>query len=87
MTNPTVPTLYTNVLHADVKISKHVLIGSGSIILPGVTLYEGVAIGALSLVSNDCESFYIYSGNPLKKILKRSNNVLELETEFFKSLK
>ena len=53
MTNPTIPTEFTNVQHAAVAIGRHVIIGAGSIILPGVTLEEGVAVGALSLVKED----------------------------------
>lgn len=50
MTNPMVPSQYTNVTHAPVMLGKHVIVGSGAVILPGVTLEDGVAIGALSLV-------------------------------------
>ncbi|ELM3753263.1 hypothetical protein RYR31_004498, partial [Aeromonas dhakensis] len=39
MTNPMVPSEYTNVKHADVKLEKHVVIGSGSLLLPGITLH------------------------------------------------
>ena len=51
MTNPTVPSEFTNVHHAEVNIGRHVIkIGAGSIVLPGVTLEEGVAVGVLSLI-------------------------------------
>lgn len=82
MSNPMVPIEYTNVTHADVNICKHVLIGSGSIILPGVTIRIGAVIGALSLVNKDCEEFFIYRGNPAKKIIERSRELLNLEKEF-----
>src|SRR6266702_1870267 len=48
MTNPMVPVQFTGVTHADVSIGKHTIIGSGSVVLPGIILEEGVAIGALS---------------------------------------
>jgi galactoside O-acetyltransferase len=86
MTNPTVPSIFTGVIHADVLICRHVLVGSGSIILPGVTLKEGAAVGALSLVNKDCEAFYIYKGNPAKKVVKRSRELLKLEKVFLKTL-
>jgi dTDP-4-amino-4,6-dideoxy-D-glucose acyltransferase len=85
MTNPTVSEEFTNVHHADVKIGKHVIIGAGSIILPGVTLEEGVAIGALSLVKKDCQSFGIYMGSPAKRICNRKRDLLGLETKFIGS--
>lgn len=82
MTGPMVPAAYTNVDHADVILCKHVIIGSGSVVLPGVTLKEGAAVGALSMVNRDCEEFCIYKGNPAKIIAKRSRRLLELEAEF-----
>nr|WP_309741743.1 acyltransferase [Chamaesiphon sp. OTE_20_metabat_361] len=85
MSNPTIPTEFTNVTHADVIVGKHVIIGSGSIILPGVIICEGAAIGALSLVKKDCEAFTTYAGYPLKRIGERSNNLLEVEKLFLKS--
>ena len=86
MSNPTVPDQYTNVTHADVLICKHVLIGSGSIILPGVILHEGAVVGALSLVNKDCDEFFIYKGNPAKKIIERNRELLKLEKEFLQKL-
>ena len=81
LTNPTVPVKYTNVTHGPVILLKHVLVGSGSIILPNVTLEEGAAVGALSLVNRDCEAFKIYSGVPAKYIKERNRNLLVLEKE------
>jgi len=82
MTNPTLPNEYTGVTHADVFLNKHVIVGSGSIVLPGIILEEGVAIGALSMVTNDCTAFGIYAGNPARRIKERKRNVLELEKQF-----
>lgn len=82
MTGPTLPSAFTNVRHADVFIGKHVVVGSGSVILPGVTLEEGVAIGALSLVHKRCEAFGIYAGNPARRIKERKRDLLELEQRF-----
>jgi acetyltransferase-like isoleucine patch superfamily enzyme len=84
MTNPTIPVEFTNVTHGDVFIGKHGIIGSGSIILPGVVLEEGVAIGALSLVNKNCQSFTIYAGSPLKRIGPRKQDLLEIEKSFLK---
>jgi len=87
MTNPTIPTEFTNVHHADVKIGRHVIIGAGSIILPGVTLEEGVAVGALSLVKKDCQAFGIYMGTPAKRIAERKRDLLGLEQKLMDSKK
>jgi len=82
MTNPTVPSKYTGVTHADVILGKHVIVGSGSVILPGVTLQDGVAIGSLSLVNKSCTAFGIYAGNPARRIKERSRHLLTLEATF-----
>lgn len=79
MTNPMIPKEYTNVDHADVIIGRHVIIGSGSVVLPGVILGDGVAIGALSLVNKSCDSFGIYSGIPAKRVKDRKRDLLALE--------
>ena len=86
MTNPTLPEEFTQVHNADVKIGRHVIVGAGSIILPGVVLEEGVAIGALSLVKKDCQAFGIYMGTPAKRISNRKRDLLELETKFINSM-
>lgn len=79
MTNPMVPTEFTNVANADVNIGRHVIVGSGSVILPGVILEDGVAVGALSLVTRSCKKFCIYSGVPVKRIKERKRDFLILE--------
>jgi len=79
LTNPTVPDEYKQVLHAPVHLGKHVIVGSGSVILPGITLEDGVAVGALSLVTKRCTAFGIYAGNPAKRIRDRKQDLLELE--------
>lgn len=79
MTNPTVPSEFSGVTHAGVLLCKHVIVGAGSVVLPGVVLNEGAAIGALSLVNKDCERFSIYTGVPAVRRAKRREGLLELE--------
>lgn len=86
MTNPTVPVEFTGVHHAPVGIGRHAIIGAGSVVLPGVTIEEGVAIGALSLVKKRCLEFGIYCGIPVKRIAERKRNILKLERDFLCSL-
>jgi dTDP-4-amino-4,6-dideoxy-D-glucose acyltransferase len=81
LTNPTVPGLYTGVKCSPVLLSRHVIVGAGCVILPGVTLEEGVAIGSLSLVTKSCNSFGIYSGVPARRIAERKRSLLELEAK------
>lgn len=86
MTNPTLPSEFTNVTDAPVVLEKHVIIGCGTVILPGVTLGEGVAIGALSFVNRSCASNTIYSGNPLKKIIPRSQQYKLFENQLIEHI-
>jgi galactoside O-acetyltransferase len=79
LTNPTIPSEFSGVKHLDVFLGKHVIVGAGSVILPGVTLEEGVSVGALSVISKNCLAFGIYKGN--KRIGERSKRFLELERQ------
>ncbi|MBN1476833.1 acyltransferase [Candidatus Sumerlaeota bacterium] len=79
MTNPTVPDEFRDVTHAPVRLGRHALVGSGTTILPGVTLGEGAAVWAMSLVRGDCEPFQSYFGVPAKRMTRRSRDLLELE--------
>ena len=63
---------------------KHVIIGSGSVILPSVEIKEGTAVGALSLVNKSLDELSIYVGSPARKVNKRSTKILDLEKEFLK---
>ena len=87
MTNPTVPEEFTKVDHRPVHIGRHCIIGAGSVILPGVTMDDGVAVGALSLISRKCNTFKIYSGSPARIVGERSRNVLEQEKKLVEKLK
>lgn len=82
LTGPTIPDAFKNVYHAPLIIEKHVVVGAGSVVLPGVKLGIGSAIGSLSLVNKDCEEFYIYVGVPAKKFKQRSREIIEIETKF-----
>lgn len=86
MTNPTIADEFKNVFHAPVTLEKHVIVGSGSIILPGCHLHLGSAVGALSLVTKNIPEFEIHTGNPARKLKNRSKNILCLEEKFNRTL-
>jgi len=86
MSNPTIDSTYTNVSSEVVLLEKHVIVGCGSVILPGVTLAIGTAIGALSLVKESTKAFGIYAGRPVKYIKERKQSLLEL-TKIFEAKK
>ncbi|MGN0983806.1 MAG: acyltransferase [Gemmiger sp.] len=81
MPHPTIPDRYRGVTEKPVILEKHALVGTGCTILPGVTLREGTAVGAMSLVNRDTEAWSIYIGVPAKKTGDRKKDILRLEAE------
>ena len=84
LTNPTVGKPYIGGKFGNITLEKHVIIGANSVILPGITIKEGSSVGALSLVNKNLDSWGIYFGIPVKKINRRSKNILKLEKIFLK---
>lgn len=79
LTNPTIPEEYTRVKKGGVSLGRHVIIGAGAVVLPGVMIGDGSAVGALSLVKQSLESWGVYSGNPAVCIGQRSQKLLVKE--------
>ena len=87
LTNPSVPYPYRLATRSSVHIKKHAIIGANTVILPGVVIGEGAAIGANSLVTKDCEPWKTYFGSPAKAIKTRpQNKILELEAQLRQEL-
>ncbi len=63
-------------------VKKHSIIGTGSIVMPGVTIAVGTAVGVNSLVLNSTSPWEICAGSPAKKIKNRKKNLLSLEKQF-----
>lgn len=79
LTNPTVPDKFKSEVKKPVIIGRHVIIGAGSLVFPGVHLAEGCSVGALSLVNRSTEEWGIYVGNPAKRVKERRKDLIELE--------
>lgn len=82
LTNPTIPSRYKKELKSAVSLGRHVIVGAGSIIFPGVHIAEGCSVGAMSLVRKSTDPWGIYHGNPARRIKERSQKLLELEREY-----
>lgn len=52
-----------------VSIGSNVFIGMNAILTRGVTIGDHVIIGAGSVVTGDCESSFVYGGNPARKLM------------------
>lgn len=85
MTNPTVPAEYKAEHFASVQIGRHAIVGTGSVIAPGVDLAEGTAVGAMALVMRSTEPWSIYVGNPARKLRDRSRALLAQEQAYLTS--
>lgn len=81
LTNPTVPIEHTGGKKGKIILKKHVIIGAGSIILPGCIVGEGTSVGALSLVTKPLDPWGVYSGIPAKRLKNRKKDLLKLEKE------
>ena len=84
LTNPTVPEEFCNVTGGPVVLEKHVIIGTGSSIMPDIVIGEGTAVGSMSLVNKSLEKWGIYIGIPCKKIKDRKKDLLDLEEKYVK---
>jgi acetyltransferase-like isoleucine patch superfamily enzyme len=76
LTNPTVDIDLRSVKTGPVRLGRHVVIGSGSIIAPNVTIKTGASVGALSYVCTDLPAFTVSAGNPARPMLPRDKERL-----------
>ena len=79
LTNPTVPLEFRGHQEAAVYLGRHVIVGTNSVVFPGVSLAEGTAVGALSMITRNTLPWSIYFGVPAKKIKNRKKDLLILE--------
>lgn len=75
---PMVDVKLTNVTGGMVAIQKFSQIGAGCVILPDLTIEEGVTVGAMSFVKESLKSWNIYAGIPAVKIKERSRGLLSI---------
>lgn len=87
MANSLIPEKYKNEYKERVCLERHVIIGAGSIIMPGITLTEGCSVGAMSIVTKSTEPWGVYVGIPAKRIKNRKQDLLKLERKFLEEAK
>jgi len=84
LTNSTIPKKYKKEKFGSLKICKHVIIGSNSVVMPDAHIAEGCSIGAMSLVTKPTEEWGIYFGVPAKRLKERKKDLLLLEYNYLK---
>jgi len=55
LTNSLVPKQYKSEILEPITVGRHVIIGANSIILPGICIADGCAVGAMTLVNKNTE--------------------------------
>ena len=84
LTNPTVPEEFRSVTRSQVVIKAHAIIGANTVILPGVTVGVGAAVGAASVVRKDLQPWAVYTGTPAKRIRgRRQDRIEQYEQQLF----
>jgi acetyltransferase-like isoleucine patch superfamily enzyme len=79
LTSPMIPRHLSHPVSGPVKLGRHVIVGSGSVILPNLSIGDGCALGALSLVNEDLPDWGIYAGIPARRLRDRSRRLLSDE--------
>ena len=72
---PMIEKNFINVTGGKVTIKKYSQLGCNCVVLPAVTISEGVAVGAMSLVKINLAEWGIYAGNPLVFIKQRKKGL------------
>ncbi len=85
MTNPTIPSTFTNVLKQRVLIQEYAIIGATCVILPGVEIGEGTAVGAMSMVTKSLPAWKVCQGIPARVLKERSKRCKELAQQLLAS--
>jgi dTDP-4-amino-4,6-dideoxy-D-glucose acyltransferase len=83
---PTVPDEFRHVHAAPIRVARHAMIGAGSVVLPGVTIGAGAAVGALSLVKDDVAPGMVVAGIPAREIGRREPGYEDLAAQYLAKL-
>jgi acetyltransferase-like isoleucine patch superfamily enzyme len=80
LAGPLAPDELRNVQGGCIRLGRHSIVGTHSVVLRGVSFGEGAAVGALSLVKESLAAWGIYGGIPARRIRERARTVEELAT-------
>lgn len=72
------PEFRKNMINKKVIIGKYSVLGSFSLLMPGVDVAEGCSFGAYSLILKDTEPWSFYHGQPAKKVRDNDKGIIEM---------
>lgn len=81
----TVPSRFKVYEKGRIVLQDHVILGANTTVLPGVTLYEGAATGAFTLVNEDLAPWRLYCGYPARLLQVREKDRILSAAEQFSS--
>jgi acetyltransferase-like isoleucine patch superfamily enzyme len=84
MIGPLVNEKYTHVTGGKIWLKKYTQLGACCVVLPNVTINEGVAVGSMSLINHSLEEWSIFKGIPARKHAERKKGILKLEKQFLR---
>lgn len=73
------PDSQTNVTGGKVLIRRFSQIGVNCVVFPNLSLGEGVAVGACTLVNRSIEEWGIYAGIPARRLKNRNKGMLKFD--------
>jgi len=69
--------LKTHVVGGVVNLNRFSYVGAGCTVFPNISIGEGYVVGAMSLVTQDMDSWSIYAGIPAMRNKDRNRNMLQ----------
>ena len=82
MTNSTIPSEFKDETADRVDIGRYAILGTGTTVLPGVTIGEGVSAGAGTIFTRSVDAWGIYVGAPARRVKERSRDLLALADQY-----
>ena len=73
---------FRNVSYGKIELEDYAQLGSGTTVLPKVTIKEGAVTGAMTLVNKDLDSWTINVGIPCRRIKERKRELLKKVEEY-----
>ena len=81
MTNPTLPSAYTNSHCGLIHLEAFSIVGAQAVILPSCKVGEGAVLGAFALATQDLKAWTIYGGIPARRLKARAQKPLMLSKQ------